>query len=128
MPSLAQPRRCRQAATRGWVAATWRRCDSRPPSIDWQACRSASKPASRAGLGAGDVIVKVDKHVITNIHDYMFALGELEPGRETTVEVDRAGKSVSLKVVPAPGQGAEPHPREKQDPSGTPAQSPHKHP
>ncbi len=85
-------------------------------------------PAARAGLAAGDLIVKVDKHVITNIHDYMFALGELEPGRETTVEVDRAGKSVSLKVVPAPGQGAEPHPREKQDPSGTPAQSPHTHP
>lgn len=85
-------------------------------------------PAARAGLGAGDVIVKVDKHVITNIHDYMFALGELEPGREATVEVEREGKGVSLKVVPAPGQGAEPHPREKQAPSGTPAQSPHQHP
>ncbi len=65
-------------------------------------------PASRAGLGAGDVIVKVDKHVITNIHDYMFALGELEPGRKTTVEVDRAGKHVVLDVIPAPGQGGEP--------------------
>ena len=85
-------------------------------------------PAARAGLGAGDVIVKVDKHVITNIHDYMFALGELEPGREAAVEVEREGKGVSLKVVPAPGQGAEPHPREKQAPSGTPAQSPHQHP
>lgn len=65
-------------------------------------------PASRAGLTGADVIVKVDKHAITNIHDYMFALGELEPGRETTVEVDRAGKRVVLKVVPAPGQGGEP--------------------
>ncbi len=65
-------------------------------------------PAARAGLAAADVIVKVDKHAITNIHDYMFALGELEPGRETTVEVDRAGKRVTLKVVPAPGQGGEP--------------------
>jgi len=54
------------------------------------------------------VIVKVDKHVITNIHDYMFALGELSPGLKTTVEVDRAGKHVVLDVIPAPGQGGEP--------------------
>ena len=65
-------------------------------------------PASRAGLGAGDVIVKVDKHAITNIHDYMFALGELEPGKKTTVEVERAGKKITLDVIPAPGQGGEP--------------------
>ena len=74
------------------------------------------------------MIVKLDKHDITNIHDYMFALGELEPGKETTLEVDRAGKRVTLKVIPAPGQGAEPHPREndptkKDDPAKAP--SPH---
>lgn len=82
-------------------------------------------PAARAGLGAGDVIVKVDKHEITNIHDYMFALGELTPGRETAVEVEREGKRVTLQVIPAPGQGAEPHPRVTPDPSGN---SPHGHP
>ena len=85
-------------------------------------------PASRAGLAAADVIVKLDKHDITNIHDYMFALGELEPGKETTLEVDRAGKRVTLKVIPAPGQGAEPHPRDsdptkKDEPKKAP--SPH---
>jgi hypothetical protein len=61
-------------------------------------------PAARAGLARGDVIVKVGPHDIGNIHDYMFALGELEPGREVVIEVEREGKRLPLKVVPAPGR------------------------
>ncbi len=61
-------------------------------------------PAARAGLQAGDVIVKLGKHDITNVHDYTFALGDLEPGREITVEVDRDGKRVALPIIPAPGR------------------------
>jgi membrane-associated protease RseP (regulator of RpoE activity) len=75
-------------------------------------------PASRAGLMGSDVIVKVDKHEITNIHDYMFALGELEAGRETTVEVERDSKRLVLKVIPAPGQGGgEPQPKKDLPPN-----------
>jgi hypothetical protein len=62
----------------------------------------ADSPAARAGLRAGDVIVKVGPHDIGNIHDYMFALGDLEAGREVIVEVERDGRRVSMKVVPAP--------------------------
>jgi Zn-dependent M28 family amino/carboxypeptidase len=61
-------------------------------------------PAARGGLARGDVIVKVGAHDIGNIHDYMFALGELEPGREVVIEVEREGKRLPLKVVPAPGR------------------------
>ena len=61
-------------------------------------------PAARGGLTRGDVIVKVGPHDVGNIHDYMFALGELEPGREVTIEVERAGKRLQLKVIPAPGR------------------------
>jgi hypothetical protein len=64
----------------------------------------ADAPASRAGLARGDVIVKVGVHDIGNIQDYMFALGELEAGREVVIEIDRDGKRVPLKVVPAPGR------------------------
>lgn len=61
-------------------------------------------PAIRAGLLAGDVIVKLGTHDVTNVHDYVFALGDIEPGRETTVEVERAGKRLALKIIPAPGR------------------------
>jgi len=61
-------------------------------------------PAIRAGLQAGDVIVKLGTHEVTNVHDYVFALGDLEPGKETTVEVERDGKRLSVKIIPAPGR------------------------
>ncbi|WP_242515688.1 M20/M25/M40 family metallo-hydrolase [Sorangium cellulosum] len=61
-------------------------------------------PASRAGLQGGDVIVRIGAHAITNIHDFMFALRGLEPGREVEIEVDRGGTRVPLKVIPAPGR------------------------
>ena len=38
------------------------------------------------------------------IADFMFALGDLEPGREVEIEVDRGGARVPLKVIPAPGR------------------------
>lgn len=60
-------------------------------------------PAARAGLQAGDVIVKMGTHEISNVHDFMFSLKELEPGREVIVEVLRDGKVLPLKVIPAPG-------------------------
>jgi len=61
-------------------------------------------PASRAGLQAGDVVVKLGTHEIGNVHDYTFALGDLEPGRETSIEVLREGKRLTLKIIPAPGR------------------------
>jgi S1-C subfamily serine protease len=61
-------------------------------------------PAIRAGLQAGDVILKLGAHEVTNVHDYVFALGDLEPGRETTVEIERDGKRQTLKLIPAPGR------------------------
>jgi hypothetical protein len=61
-------------------------------------------PAQRAGLQGGDVIVKLGTHDIANVHDYTFALGDLEPGRKTTVEVERDGKRVALEIIPAPGR------------------------
>jgi hypothetical protein len=64
----------------------------------------ADSPAARAGVQAGDVIMKVGAHDIANIHDYMFALKELEPGLEVVIEVERSGARVPLKVIPAPGK------------------------
>jgi S1-C subfamily serine protease len=62
----------------------------------------ADAPAARAGMLPGDVIVKVGSHEILNVHDFMYSLGELEPGREVEVVVDRGGTRIPLKVIPAP--------------------------
>ncbi len=61
-------------------------------------------PAERGGMKAGDVILKVGPHAVTNIHDYMYALGDLEAGRAIPVEVERGGVRVVLQIIPAPGR------------------------
>jgi Zn-dependent M28 family amino/carboxypeptidase len=64
----------------------------------------ADAPAALAGLKAGDVILKVGAHDVGNVHDFMYALGELEPGRAVKVEIDRDGARTSVEVIPAPGR------------------------
>lgn len=59
-------------------------------------------PAARAGLQAGDIIVRVGTKEVGNVHDFMYSLQELEPGREVEVEVERGGARVKVKVIPAP--------------------------
>jgi S1-C subfamily serine protease len=61
-------------------------------------------PAARGGLQANDIVVRVGAREVTNVHDYMFSLAELEPGREVEIEVERGGARVKVKVIPAPGR------------------------
>ncbi|MEW6511912.1 MAG: M20/M25/M40 family metallo-hydrolase [Bacteroidota bacterium] len=53
-------------------------------------------PAEKAGMKAGDVIVKMGGKKIMNIYDYMGMLGELKAGDMVTVEVLRDGKLLTL--------------------------------
>lgn len=46
-------------------------------------------PAEKAGLKAGDVIIKFGKVDIKNLYDYTYALGEYKPGDEVQVVVQR---------------------------------------
>ena len=55
-------------------------------------------PAEKAGLQAGDVITKLGPHVIKNIYDYTYALGQFKAGDETEVEVKRGEEVLTLKV------------------------------
>ncbi len=61
--------------------------------------RSGS-PAERAGLRAGDVIVRLGATAVKNVYDYTYALGELRPGQEVDVVIRREGKETTLKVTP----------------------------
>jgi Zn-dependent M28 family amino/carboxypeptidase len=57
-------------------------------------------PASRAGLKAGDIIVRVGTTKIKNIYDYTFVLGDAPGGEEVEIEVRRDGKLLVMKIVP----------------------------
>ena len=55
-------------------------------------------PAEKAGLKAGDIIIKLGDREIKNIYDLTYALGDFKPGDVAEVVVLRNGKKVKLKV------------------------------
>jgi hypothetical protein len=57
-------------------------------------------PAERAGLRAGDVIVRIGRMPVKNVYDYTYALGEMKAGEEVDVAVRRDGAEVTLKLTP----------------------------
>ncbi len=57
-------------------------------------------PAAKAGLKAGDKIVKLAGHEVKNVYDYTYALGEMKAGQEYEVELMRDGKLLTLKITP----------------------------
>ena len=57
-------------------------------------------PAAKAGLKAGDKIVKIGSRDIKNVYDYTFALGELKAGQEYPIDVMRGTERLSLKITP----------------------------
>ena len=58
-------------------------------------------PASKAGLKAGDKIVKLAGRDVHNVYDYTYALGEMKAGQEYEVELLRGGERLKLKLIPA---------------------------
>ncbi|HKC86415.1 MAG TPA: M20/M25/M40 family metallo-hydrolase, partial [Blastocatellia bacterium] len=57
-------------------------------------------PASKAGLKAGDKIVKLAGREIKNVYDYTYALGEMKPDQEYEIEVTRGAERLKLKLTP----------------------------
>jgi Zn-dependent M28 family amino/carboxypeptidase len=58
-------------------------------------------PASKAGIKAGDKIVKLAGREVHNVYDYTYALGEMKAGQEYEVELLRGGERLKLKITPA---------------------------
>ncbi len=50
------------------------------------------KPANKAGLLKGDVVVKLGEHEVVDMMSYMKALSQFRKGDETKVEVNREGE------------------------------------
>jgi S1-C subfamily serine protease len=61
----------------------------------------AEGPAGKAGIKAGDVILKLGTATIEDGEDLREAVAEAEGGTETTVTVQRDGRPLDLKVTPA---------------------------
>ncbi len=57
-------------------------------------------PAARAGLKAGDKVVKLAGHEVKNVYDYTYALGEMKAGQEYEIEVMRDGQRLTMKITP----------------------------
>jgi aminopeptidase YwaD len=57
-------------------------------------------PAAKAGIKAGDRVVKIGDREIKNVYDYTYALGEMKAGQEYVFEVVRGTEKLSLKVTP----------------------------
>ena len=57
-------------------------------------------PAAKAGLKAGDKIVKIGNRDVKNVYDYTYALGEMKAGQEYVVELMRSGEKLTLKITP----------------------------
>jgi aminopeptidase YwaD len=58
-------------------------------------------PAAKAGLQAGDKIVKMAGREVKNVYDYTYALGEMKAGQEYEVEIVRGSERLTLKITPA---------------------------
>ncbi len=59
---------------------------------------SEDKPAQKAGLLKGDIVVKLGDSLVTDMMSYMRALSSFEKGNETKVTVDRNGEQIEADI------------------------------
>lgn len=60
---------------------------------------SEDKPAQKAGLQKGDIVVQMGDSTVTDMMSYMRALSVFEKGNSTTVVVDRKGERISVEIT-----------------------------
>jgi Zn-dependent M28 family amino/carboxypeptidase len=57
-------------------------------------------PAAKAGLKAGDKVIKMAGFDIKNVQDYTYALGQLKAGVEYEIVITRGAETLTLKITP----------------------------
>lgn len=59
---------------------------------------SDNRPAQKAGIKAGDIILSIGDHKVTSMETYMQALGKFKKGDKTTVTYQRGSETLSTTV------------------------------
>jgi membrane-associated protease RseP (regulator of RpoE activity) len=75
-------------------------CVSDQPSADCSVAGAVPAPALKAGLRAGDVVVKVDGTAVSS-SEQLVTLVKASSGKAVQLTVERAGQQVVVPVVPA---------------------------
>jgi len=57
------------------------------------------RPAQKAGIETGDIIIQIGEYPIKDIQNYMDALGKFEKGQTTSVKVKRKNEVLTLNVT-----------------------------
>ncbi len=60
---------------------------------------SSGKPAEKAGILKGDIILQLGEYAIPDVENYMKALGKFDKGQTTTVKLKRGNQELILPVV-----------------------------
>ena len=59
---------------------------------------SDGRPAQKAGLLAGDIIIQLGEYNVTSFENYMQALGKFKKGEKTTVRFERGKDNKETQV------------------------------
>ena len=59
---------------------------------------SEGRPADKAGIQQGDILIKLGECQITNIYTYMECLSKLKSGDEVPAQVKRGDKILNLSI------------------------------
>ncbi len=62
-------------------------------------------PAERAGVRAGDIVLRFGDREVRNIYDYMYALGDHQPGEEVEFLLRRGEQTLTVTVTLEAGGG-----------------------
>ena len=72
--------------------------DQEEPGVEIDAV-SPDGAAEKAGLRAGDIVLKIDDHLLKDLSAYMKVLGGYRPGDRVTLTVVRDDKSIKIEAT-----------------------------